>query len=621
MELKQEIEYNGKLSNFIEYVQQLVKNYPINNDVLFVQPPQFGMRAFNIEIAKNKGYYAYPPLALQYQVKALSERGLNFSILDLNYEVLKRVHDDDSYNSSNWLSILDYYLEKNNPSIIGASCVNVSQLQENEPHPYIQLLENLKKRNKHIVLAGGVVATFRKENLLNNGLCHFLFEGKSESSIKYLFDLLYNANPDSLQKPDIYFKFNGKIEKTEGESDRIELKGNLIESYKLFPIEKYNSVGSLNPFTRMVNKPYSVIQFLRGCRGRCTFCNVHLYMGHALQNFPVEDVLEEITYLAKERGIKHFELLDDDPLANKEGFKQILRGIIDRKLDITWSTNNGLISAFIDEELLSLMRDSGCIGFKIGVESGNADVLRKTKKPGSLPTFRKSKLLFQKFPELFIGAHYIVGLPLGDGEYETFGQMMDTFNFSLEMDFDWASYFIYQPLITNAANDKVSNFIPSRGKNQGKLLETGNIASGLDVFSLDKDLVPSYEQLEQIWFTFNLVVNYVHNKNLKPNGNHKRFVEWLEAVQATYPDNPYISLFNSLGNILINNTNAAEKHYSNAKRIVSADEYWKNRFDQFRLTQLMERHPKTPKEVYESLEELRGDLQSYESYKLIEKDQ
>lgn len=608
-------------NNFLEYIRELREKFSINKNILLVQPPQFGMKSFSPEIARNKGYYAFPPLALQYLVKAMKGFEQNFHILDLNYEVLQRIHNDSSYNPSAWLSILEDYLINHDISIIGATCVNVSNLQAEEPHPFIQLLEFIQKKGKYIILAGGVVATFGKDNILKRRLCHFVFEGQSESSIKYLFDLLYSDNfsaNDHVQKPGIYFNFNGEIQATQGEPDRIELKGNLIESYKLIPIEKYGEVGSLNPFTRMVNKPYSVLQFLRGCRGRCTFCNVHVFMGHALKSFPVQDVLDEITYLAKERGIRHFELLDDDPLANKEGFKEILKGIINLNLGITWSTNNGLISAFIDEELLTLMKDSGCIGFKIGVESGNAEVLKKVKKPGAIHLFRKARQMFAKFPDLFIGAHYIVGLPLGEKSCETFGQMMDTYNFSLEMDLDWSSFFIYQSLQMNAKNDKVSNFIPSRGKFNGQLREEGNVATGLDVFNLDKGIVPTYQQLEQIWFTFNFVGNYIHNKNLKPGGNHQRFVSWLEAIQAAYPNNFYISLFNGLGNILLDNRVKADRHFLNAGRIISSDEYWRERARQFKLDQLMDNLPKNANEVYEALDNLRGDYESYTAYKLIE---
>lgn len=599
--------------NFVRYVEQLVKNYHMNNDILFVQPPQFSIKGFDINIARRNGYYAFPPLGLQYLVKALSGRGLKFSILDLNFELLKKIRQDQSCDPAQWIKILDDFLDNNNPSVVGATCINVSQLQENEPHPFYQLLGHLMKKDKYIVLSGGVLATYRYKRLLNKNLAHFIFGGESESSVRYLFDVLNNNNQQN-QKPGIYFKFNEKIEQTEGEADVTELKGNLIESYKLFPIEEYNSVGSLNPYTRMVGKPYSVIQFLRGCRGRCTFCNVHVYMGHALRHFPVEDVLSEMIYLSKERGIKHFELLDDDPLADKQGFKEILKGVISNELNITWSSNNGLIAAFIDEELLTLMMDSGCIGFKIGVESGNAEVLRNVKKPGTIPSFRKVSAMFKKFPEMFFGANYIIGLPCE----ETFGQMLDTYNFSIEMDLDWSSYFMYQPLQMNTKNEKTSNFIPSRGKEKGKLIGEEGVLSGLDIFSLDKSLVPSVEQLEQIWFTFNLLVNFVHNKHLKIDGNPKKFVSWLEAVQASYPSNPYMSLFNCLGNILINNLDSAQKHYLNAKKIIQSDQYWKHRFDEFKLTQIVDLHPKNPKEVYDALDSLKGDIQSYLAYKLIE---
>ena len=54
------------------------------------------------------------------------------------------------------------------------------------------------------------------------------------------------------------------------------------------------------------------------------------------------------------------EFLDDDLLRYKNEICELLQGIIDNKLEITWSANNGLIANSLDRELLELFRDTNC---------------------------------------------------------------------------------------------------------------------------------------------------------------------------------------------------------------------------------------------------------------------
>ncbi|MEK0348056.1 MAG: hypothetical protein QQN44_06980 [Nitrosopumilus sp.] len=69
----------------------------------------------------------------------------------------------------------------------------------------------------------------------------------------FLFDNLYE-NRKNKPTPGILFKYNGKVEQTKGEEDIVELKGNLINSYKLLDLKNYCKVGSLSPYSRMAGK-------------------------------------------------------------------------------------------------------------------------------------------------------------------------------------------------------------------------------------------------------------------------------------------------------------------------------------------------------------------------------
>jgi hypothetical protein len=335
-------------------------------------------------------------------------------------------------------------------------------------------------------------------------------------------------------------------------------------------------------------------------------------MGKGLRQYPVQDLLDEIWYLVEKRGIRHFEILDDDflgTLSFKEGAVELLKEMcrIKKQYDITWSAGNGLIAASLDEELLTLMRDSGCVGFRIGIESGNEEMQKKMRKPASLPLLRRVGRMLQGFPEIFVAGNYIIGF-FGT---ETFGQMLDTFRFSYEMNLDGANFTVFQftskSTVKETPDDRriAAEFVPSKDSSKGEIIGSEGVISGPDIFNIPKDAVPSPEQIKQIWFTFNLVANYINNKNLKEGGNPEKLAAWLEAVQLVYPNNPYMPLFAALSYILLGNKEQAQKQFTKTKKNLERAEYWNSRFNQFGLMDITNNFPQDDDEVQKTLNPLR----------------
>lgn len=604
---------NRKLA---EYATMLREKYSLNNKVLFIQPPQFILDSFNYKVAKKRGCYAYPPTGLQCLVKALSDRKLEIGILDLNYQLLKRVIEDDSYNYLHWLELVDEYLNENNPSIIVVTCISIYTDVFKNNHPLTSLLEYLHKRDNSIIIAGGPIATNEYNRYLKKDLCHFVLKGEGENKIKNLFDYLFEGECSNIQTNGINFKFENNIEETKGKRDIVILKGNLIDTYKYVPIEDYNNVGSLNPFSRMAgqNKRFTGIQLNRGCRANCKFCGVTEFMGEGLRQYPVTDLLNEMNYLIKERGIRHFEILDDDFLGYgifKDGNIVLLKEMVTlhQKYEITWSAGNGLIAASLTEDVLNLMRDSGCVGFRVGIESGNETMLKQMRKPLSLPLLRKTGKMLLKYPEMFVAGNYIIGF---FGE-ETFGEMLDTFKFANEINLDWAAFTTFQFTSEDTIraenlqqNKKIAtDFIPTKDTSNRELLESSDAVCGLELFNTPKETIPSHEQINNIWFTFNLVANYINNKNLKSTGRPDKFVSWVEAVQVVYPDNPYMPLFAGIGHILLGNKEFGDINLEKAKHNLEVSKYWKSRFIQLDLMDLIVDFPKDAEEAHEVLESMR----------------
>ena len=203
---------NAKLAEFAAVLRE---KYSLNNRVLFVQSLQFLFESLNIDVIKNRGYYAYPPAGLQHLTKAISGRGFEIRILDLNYLFLKRVIYDDSFKYQNWLDMINDCLNEYRPSIVGVTAISVYADVFKPTFPLTSILKQLRDRDDCIVIAGGPTATNETKNYLRGDFCHFIVEGEGENKINFLFDYLYfDCKHIHKPTPGIFFKYNGQIEQT-----------------------------------------------------------------------------------------------------------------------------------------------------------------------------------------------------------------------------------------------------------------------------------------------------------------------------------------------------------------------------------------------------------------------
>ena len=598
---------------FEQYCHALREDHVSDDRLLFIQIPQVILDSFNRDTALSGGYYIFPPTGIQYLYESVKHRNLEVKVLDLNYEILKRVHTQPDFNHNDWPIILEECLDEFKPSIVGVSC-----LFDVGIGPMLKVLRMVRARGESIVISGGVIATYEWKTLLADDLCHFVIKGEGENKLNYLLDKISGEDFGCRETPGIYYQLDGEYHETAGAPDIVDVKGNLVDSYKLVNIADYYKYGSLNPFSRRehgTRAPFAAIQLGRGCRAECSFCAVRDFMGKGVRFRLVEDILAEMDYLITKCGVRHFELLDDDPTFYRHEFKAVLREIIDRKWNIRWSANNGMIAASIDEEMLGLIRDSGCIGFKIGIETGNPEMLRKVKKPATHPKFLKFSKMLDNYPEIFVGGNFIVGLP-----GETFSQMLDSFKFALKVNLDWSAMTVCQIIRGASAfadageyfetqmkteGSGIANFIPSRNSTAGQITHEKEVYTGLDIFKLDPEIVPDAEQVKEIWFTFNLVTNYIFNKNLLPGGHTDKFISWIERVLGSYPNNPYMNLFVGLAHRIEGSSEKAEYYLQRSIDSAAGSDYWKERFQVFGFDRLVNNYPQSRDEVYESLKAIR----------------
>ena len=108
------------------------------------------------------------------------------------------------------------------------------------------------------------------------------------------------------------------------------------------------------------------VQTSRGCPHRCEFCASSILLTPRYKVKPVEKVIAEMREIKKIWPRPFIEFADDNSFVHREHYKKLLRELAKEKL--RWFTEADVRVAD-DDELLGLMRDSGCQQVLIGLES------------------------------------------------------------------------------------------------------------------------------------------------------------------------------------------------------------------------------------------------------------
>jgi radical SAM superfamily enzyme YgiQ (UPF0313 family) len=119
--------------------------------------------------------------------------------------------------------------------------------------------------------------------------------------------------------------------------------------------------------------PVTLLETTRGCPFACNFCSVTAFFGRSFRHRPPEEVVAAI---AETKSSAYF-FVDDNIVADREAAKALFRALI--PLKIRWLSQASLTMTR-DLELMRLMRDSGCAGVLVGIESIEPKNLKQINK-------------------------------------------------------------------------------------------------------------------------------------------------------------------------------------------------------------------------------------------------
>ena len=198
----------------------------------------------------------------------------------------------------------------------------------------------------------------------------------------------------------------------EGEEIVVNPRRRFIDDLNSLPNPNYEVFDSFNG--TIVHYP---LVTSRGCPHMCIYCCVSEVSGRRWRSRTPERLIEELELAKSKYRSKSFEIVDDNFTQDLGRVKKFCQLLIERRLDMNWACYNGIRADRLDEELVALMKESGCNTVSIGVESLDDEVFDNIGKGETLENIRRAISILKKY-KIEVEGSFIIGLP-GDNLKKT----------------------------------------------------------------------------------------------------------------------------------------------------------------------------------------------------------
>lgn len=391
--------------------------------ILLVNPPweternKYGVRAGSRwahtrdKRTETVTYYPFP-FFLSYTTAMLKEKGFNATIKDC---LAEGVGKEEFFN----------YISKEKFDVI--------VIETSTPSIYIDLKTAEEIKNKFgsaIIFCGTHTSALYSQVMRENKFIDFVMIGE--------YDYTAYELAKAIERGRGFDKVAG-IAWRNGNAIKVNPRRELIKDLdKLpfperdeLPMDKYNE-----PFCKYVPNVQMITS--RGCPNNCIFCvEPSVYYGRPnIRLRKPKNVVDEIEMLIKKYGPKEIYFDDASITIIEKHVRAISEELIRRNIKIKWSCMG---DAKVSFDTLKLMKESGCIGIKFGVETADPIIAKNIRKFISLSDVIRMVRDCKKLG-IFTHATYMFGLP-----GETKETIEKTIRFSKMLKTDTAQFSVAMP--------------------------------------------------------------------------------------------------------------------------------------------------------------------------------
>jgi anaerobic magnesium-protoporphyrin IX monomethyl ester cyclase len=289
-----------------------------------------------------------PALGLAFLGASLEQAGVTVKVLDLVVFPYTK-------------ALLRETIETFQPDMVGATAVTMTV------NNAVEVIADVKSINSQIVtVMGGPHVTFCAEETLEQvSALDCIVLGEGEATITELVAALADGREwDGVDG--IVFRGEGGVCRTAPRKGMLDVTRLPVPARHLLPLGRYRALGM----------PISMTTS-RGCPFQCIFCVGRKMVGAKVRYRNPMDVVDELEHLGS-LGFPQINIADDLFTANKKHCSDICDEIVRRGLVIKWSSFARVDT--VSPEVLRKMKSAGCDSVSFGIETANADILKRIKK-------------------------------------------------------------------------------------------------------------------------------------------------------------------------------------------------------------------------------------------------
>ena len=268
--------------------------------------------------------------------------------------------------------------------------------------PVLEIIKFIRKHNRNVkIIVGGPLVSTKirvqnpgeRDNWLRTVDADFYVNSsQGEAALTKLLHALKNNLPFDRIDNIHYKQKNGSgyaVTKVSREDN--PLSENMV-NWELFG----DRIGEFVNVRTSISCPFS-----------CSFCGFPRHAGK-YQTANVDDVEKELNRLEKTGKVKLVNFIDDTFNFPPDRFKKLLGMMINNNYSFKW--HSYFRCQYADEETVLMMKESGCQGVFLGLESGSDRILKNMNKATSVKKYLDGIALLKKYGIVTLG-NFVIGFP------------------------------------------------------------------------------------------------------------------------------------------------------------------------------------------------------------------
>ncbi len=355
---------------------------------------------------------AYPPLGLGYLAAIAEQDGHECRIFDFGLRPQRPLRDEVQ-------DVISFQ-----PDLVAFTSMTTSYASVEEAAAL------LKEALGVTTIIGGPHATSLPHETLQNPHLDFLVYGGGEYIFRDFLRAFASGRRNWGDIQGLWYKEDGKLIDGGERPEIKDLDALPFPARHLFELDKY-------PLYAPNGEPMLTVLSSRGCPWNCSFCFKGI-VGRTYHQRSPENITTELQQIIDTYGVRNFYFIDDLFTIDVKRLDAILDHFIDRNMDVRWRCLARVDR--VNPDLLKKMQKAGCRQVHYGIESGNAEVLKRTAKHINLNQVRDA-VKWTEEAGIQSKGYFILGLP-GD----TTETMEETITFAASLDLSEAMFSIATPM-------------------------------------------------------------------------------------------------------------------------------------------------------------------------------